>query len=93
MPFKAFAEGKTPEWWFKHNKVKHERSEHYHFANLGNVLEALAALYLANIYLYYTEYKSEHCSNFPAIFEDIVRHIVKPSDLIKLDNSFIYMSE
>lgn len=48
----------NPEWWKKYNKVKHNRNEvdkstkqpNYKYANQGNVLNAIAALYILNSY-------------------------------------------
>lgn len=48
------AEIQTPEWWKKYNKVKHNRTtistnsgeQYYKSANLENVLNALAALFI-----------------------------------------------
>ena|SRR5438477_8390126 len=40
----------TPEWWTANNKVKHERHLHFERASLGNVLDSLSALLIANIY-------------------------------------------
>ncbi|QTH70441.1 hypothetical protein [Pseudoalteromonas xiamenensis] len=51
MPWKTFEEDKSPAWWSDYNSVKHERREHFKKANLGNVLESLAELYIANLYL------------------------------------------
>ncbi len=37
---------KPPDWWSAHNKVKHERDEHYAKANLGHALNAVAGLFV-----------------------------------------------
>ena len=37
---------KSPNWWKNYNKVKHNRYSHFSKANLENVLNALAALYI-----------------------------------------------
>ncbi len=50
-PWEGFNEDKSPKWWSDYNSVKHERREHFNKANLANVLEALAGLYIANLYL------------------------------------------
>lgn len=41
----------SPDWWTPYNKVKHKRIENYKSANLKNVLNALAGLYVLEIYL------------------------------------------
>lgn len=51
IPWEDFNEGKSPTWWSDYNCLKHERREHFNKANLGNVLQALAGLYIANLYL------------------------------------------
>jgi len=58
-PWNKWRSDNTPDWWRQHKNVKHQRSDFYHQANLKNVLEALAALYIVNIYLHYVASK-EH---------------------------------
>ena len=41
----------APDWFPLYNKVKHDRSKSYMFANLKNTLNALAGLYLLEIFL------------------------------------------
>lgn len=41
----------SPDWWTPYNKVKHERLDNYKEANLKNVLNALAGLYILENYL------------------------------------------
>lgn len=55
-------EVQTPIWWTYYNKVKHQRMDidkesnkpYYKFANLENVLNALAALYIVEQYYIYS---------------------------------------
>lgn len=42
---------KSPDWWSLYNQVKHKRLSHYKNANLKNVLNALAGLYILENYL------------------------------------------
>lgn len=42
---------KSPDWWTPYNKVKHERIRNYKKANLKNVINALAGLYVLENYL------------------------------------------
>ncbi len=42
---------KSPDWWKPYNKVKHERVDNYRKANLKNVVNALAGLYILENYL------------------------------------------
>ena len=41
---------KSPDWWSPHNEVKHERIINYQKANLKNVVNALAGLYILELY-------------------------------------------
>lgn len=41
----------SPDWWTPYNKVKHERLSNYKKANLKNTLNALAGLYILELYL------------------------------------------
>lgn len=42
---------KSPDWWSAYNDVKHNRNAEFMKANLKNVLNALAGLYILNQYL------------------------------------------
>ena len=42
---------KSPDWWRPYNGVKHERLENFRNANLKNVANALAGLYVLELYL------------------------------------------
>ena len=63
IPWQNWVDGNNPYWWTAYNKVKHNRTENvtinnktkfaYKFANLENVLNALAAYYQILIYFYY----------------------------------------
>lgn len=37
-------------WYFAYNKIKHDRVKHFKHANINNLIHALAALFLLNIY-------------------------------------------
>ncbi len=53
MPFKGWTitqPAQSLEWWKAYNSVKHGRSNNYKKANLKNVLYALAALFLLEMY-------------------------------------------
>jgi hypothetical protein len=40
----------TPSWWTANNKIKHERHTEFERANLENILFALSALLISNVY-------------------------------------------
>lgn len=67
-PWKNWSDINPPTWWTMYNKVKHHRMEtdgitqrqYYMFANLENVLNALAALYIVEEYYVYSyDYSKE----------------------------------
>lgn len=64
VPFAKFNEDKSADWWQAYNKVKHFRTEktnetyNYELANLKNILNSLAALYLL-----ISKIKNEFCPN------------------------------
>lgn len=62
QPWKDWNENEAPVWWTKYNKIKHRRmdidgetqKQYYKFANLENILNALAALYIVEQYYIYS---------------------------------------
>ena len=65
VPFSKFNDNKSSDWWQTYNNIKHKRTEkigeqyNYELANLKNVLNALAALYLL---LYKMREENSNCS-------------------------------
>ncbi len=54
QPFKNWSSNptfKSPDWWSPYNRVKHERIDNFRNANLKNVANALAGLYILELYL------------------------------------------
>lgn len=52
LPWKAWAEDKSPTWWLAYSEVKHALAESFVDASLGNVLHAVAGLFaLLVVYL------------------------------------------
>ncbi|MBD2146989.1 hypothetical protein [Sphaerospermopsis sp. FACHB-1194] len=49
-PWSDWSSCDSPTWWQKYNKVKHQRDQYYHEANLQNVLNAVAGLLVMNLY-------------------------------------------
>ncbi len=60
------------DWWFKYNQVKHMRTyeKNYSYANLENVFNSLAALFLLETY-YYNEHFSDSGINIPMPYSQI----------------------
>lgn len=56
QPWSSWVEnGNPPDWWQDNNKVKHYRTEHFHRANLKNVLNATTALLVLLLLLHSKE--------------------------------------
>lgn len=67
-PWNKWRTDTQPLWWRAYTKVKYERHEHFAEANLKNALNAVAALYVLQIFLYRHEAEAgELCPN-PQIF-------------------------
>lgn len=66
-PWSKWKKEKAPEWWSYYNKIKHHRFEkddknnyNYKNANLKNLMNALAALYIVEqYYMYSYDYSNE----------------------------------
>lgn len=57
-PFKIES-GVTPNWWKNYNDTKHNLPDGFLRGNLGNTLDALAALYLLQRISYFVQYDPE----------------------------------
>ena len=42
----------TPNWWIAHNKVKHQRDDHFQKANMENALNAVSGLFVFELIYY-----------------------------------------
>ena len=75
IPFKVLSIPETKEqryWHYAYNKLKHDRDEYFEEANLGNLVTALGALFLLNIYLSYPDHWIESYNSTKEI-EEFVR--------------------
>ena len=68
VPFESWQLKKTPKWWTANNKDKHERNLRFSHASLKNVIDALAGLFLLNLYLYKSDVEKEGLSPWPHNF-------------------------
>jgi hypothetical protein len=50
-PWQKWVSGQSPDWWTAYNDVKHDRSNQFAQASVGNVFSALAGLFALNLYL------------------------------------------
>ena len=67
-PFKNWQEDKTPDWWKSHNNVKHQRDQHFSEANLKNVLNSMAGLFLVVLHYYRDVIEGRRIEPPPSIF-------------------------
>jgi hypothetical protein len=58
-PWLNWEQNINPLWWQSYNKVKHQRSDYFHEANLKNVLNAMGGLLIAVFYYYKLKFQSE----------------------------------
>ena len=73
-PWEAWKGTANPEWWTSYNDVKHERHLNFRKANLWNVLNAVAGLFVMVTYLYY--------DSLPELFE------LQPPRLLSLPETY-----
>src|SRR5258708_39157481 len=52
LPWEAWDQDKNPDWWEKHQDVKHRRDQHFADANLENELHAAAGMVRFLVYLH-----------------------------------------
>lgn len=83
---------KNPLWWKSYNDIKHERSIHFSKANLKNVLNSIAGLFVVNIYFNYEKHRSEN-PEYPYDLGHTFQHLIPSSSLFKLDDPFLYLKE
>lgn len=54
-PFGDWRNNDSSSWWKAHNDVKHDRSQHYKIATLENAINAMAGLFVLNLYYHHEE--------------------------------------
>lgn len=77
IPWASIKTNESPEWWKKHNKIKHDRSVNFENANLGNCFNALSGLYVLNLYYSMLTYNQP-----PISFSEIFGKQNQPRTLI-----------
>lgn len=91
-PWSNWKDDENPEWWWAHNKLKHERSNYFQLANLINTLNAIAALLIVN--LHFELLSLQHNSPpFPYDLRHVIDNLYPVSELFRLDDQLIYMRE
>ena len=66
-PWSNWTDNTPPLWWQAHNKVKHHRDDHFEKATIKNCVNALAALYIAVLYIYRNENNDELVLQLPKL--------------------------
>jgi hypothetical protein len=77
QPWSDWRNNESPNWWRDHNKVKHQRRTHFHKANLRNVLDATAGLFLLLLYYYRGELEGRRIEPPPNL-------LTPPPDIAKV---------
>lgn len=91
-PWSNWDDSKSPDWWRGYNNIKHDRSIHFSKANLKNVLNSMAGLFITNIYFNNEKICSE---NERALLDmrHTITQLVPGSNLFRLDDPFLYLDE
>lgn len=93
-PFSEWEQSSTPTWWKKHNGVKHNRNVNFKDANLGNVLNAFAALYLLNLYYYHERRCIElQKQGFSESLEETAVSLKSRLDVLRIDSVWLSVME
>lgn len=80
-PWENWQNDQTPDWWREYNKVKHQRDENFNLANLKNLLNAMAGLFLLILYYYRHAIDERKIEPPPNLF-------TPPSDLAQIGSSW-----
>jgi hypothetical protein len=64
-PWGEWGNSKSPDWWNEYNKAKHYRHSSFSYANLRNMLMAMAALMVSILYLYRISENKAKANPFP----------------------------
>src|SRR3990172_13038880 len=82
-PWHAWGQGKSPDWWHTHNKVKHQRDLHFPGANLQNALDSVAGLWCLLLYFYKDALFSRQLKPLPKLF-----HLEKEPGYLMLEQNY-----
>jgi hypothetical protein len=69
LPWQTWDQDKNPDWWQKHQLVKHQRDQHYPNASLENVLQSAAGLLVFLVYWHWPELCKHEVNPTFQIFE------------------------
>jgi hypothetical protein len=68
QPWDHWLHDKTPDWWHAYNKVKHQRGENFRLANLKNVLNSMAGLFVVNLFYHRATINDQILKPPPTLF-------------------------
>lgn len=96
-PFAEWSSSSAPSWWSANNKIKHKRDSFFHLANLGNCLNAIAALFWVNVQVNH----EKHCAYARSLGDQMIppdlRHtfktLIPSATLFQLNDPLLYWSE
>jgi len=91
-PWSNWKKEGNPEWWKSYNKVKHERSNNYKRANLKNVLNSVAALFVINIHYNHALFVSED-DQYPYELRHSFSQLNPATELFRLNDDFLYIDD
>ena len=91
-PWSNWMDDENPEWWKSYNKVKHERNNNYKSANLNNVLNSVAGLFVCNIHYNHAIFILEH-TEYPYDFRHSFSSLNPRAELFRLNDPFLYLGE
>ena len=86
-PFKLNSKNQL-EWWHSHNCLKHNRIKDFQTATFKNLINALAGLYLLEIYYYNQNYFKKDDTTVPEVesklfkSDKIKSNIISPTSII-----------
>ena len=89
-PLVNWKTNKNCDWWTSYNSVKHNRNNEYEKANLKNVINAIGALYIINLF-YYNSLQENSLGKKIEMEETTLELKPKPC-LIKVNRPDFYMA-
>ncbi|PTX62129.1 hypothetical protein C8N46_103227 [Kordia periserrulae] len=89
IPWENWNNDENPDWWRSHNKIKHQRNEHFNMANLQNALNSVGALLICVTYYYRMIFQEKNRGRNIIIDLNKTTELLKPlPQLFKLRNDY-----
>jgi hypothetical protein len=90
-PLENWNNNKNCDWWKSYNSVKHQRNNNYEKANLKNVINAIGALYIINLFYYNSLQNKNNTNNTIIKMEETTLDLNPKPCLIKVNHPDFYM--